>query len=76
MMYGICLLHGVHRLAGMSWAEGLLLPCVCGFFFISGWFGVKFLPSKILKLYSVQLYCAVVVGVVQQRVPLEFMADF
>lgn len=60
LMFGIVLLHCLAMLHCCSWAEGLLLPCVCGFVLISGWFGIKFKFSKIVRLYGVQLYCCVV----------------
>lgn len=62
LMYGIVLLHCIHRVGGMVWAEGSLLPCVSGFVFITGWFGLRFAPSKVLRIYGVQLYCAIVCG--------------
>lgn len=57
LMFGICLLHCLHCDNYGVWAESLLLPCVCGFAFISGWFGVRFAPSKVLRLYGIQFYC-------------------
>lgn len=60
LMFGICLLHCLHRDNYGAWAESLLLPCVCGFAFISGWFGIRFTPSKVLRLYGVQFYCLAV----------------
>ena len=65
LMFGICLVHCVHR-DGTSpyWIENLLLTCVCGFVFISGWFGINFSPSKALKLYGVQFACVVTSQVV------------
>lgn len=60
LMFGICLLHCLHRDSYGVWAESLLLPCVCGFAFISGWFGIRFTPSKVLRLYGVQFYCLAV----------------
>lgn len=62
LMYGIVLLHCVQRIGGMEWAVGLLLPCVSGFVFITGWFGLRFAPSKVLRIYGVQLYCAIACG--------------
>lgn len=65
LMYGICLVHCVHRDGTCPyWIENLLLTCVCGFVFISGWFGINFTPSKALKLYGVQFACVVTSQVV------------
>lgn len=64
LMFGICLLHCLHRDNYGVWAESLLLPCVCGFAFISGWFGIRFAPSKVLRLYGIQLYCLAVMQIV------------
>jgi len=66
LMFGICLLHCVHRDARLGeWLEQLLLPCVCGFVFISGWYGVRFAPSKVLKIYGVFLYCIVTMEIMK-----------
>lgn len=64
LMFGICLLHCLHSDDYGVWAESLLLPCVCGFAFISGWFGIRFTPSKVLRLYGIQLYCLAVMQIV------------
>lgn len=65
LMYGICLIHCVHRDGACPyWIESLLLTCVCGFVFISGWFGIRFTPSKALRLYGVQFACVVASQVV------------
>ena len=44
----------------MPWAANMLLWCVPGFMFISGWFGIKFSFAKVLRLGVVSLYCATV----------------
>ena len=63
LMFGICLLHAVgfggH---GVSWACNILTTCVVGFVFISGWFGVRFSWWKVLKLYGIGAYAAMVFG--------------
>ena len=60
-MLGICVLHcitlGTKRAHPLA---GLLMCCVPGFVFISGWFGIKFVPSKVLRLFGVGLFCSVV----------------
>lgn len=62
LMFGICLLHsmtfGNHV---CPWLVNTLLSCVNGFVFISGWYGMRFAPSKVLRLYGVSFYAALVV---------------
>lgn len=59
LMFGICLLHCVCQ--GMwrgIWPCNLLGFCVPGFVFISGWFGIKFSLSKVIRLYSIPVYAS------------------
>lgn len=62
LMFGICLLHSItqagHCVRGL---DNVLLCCVNGFVFISGYFGVKFRIQKVLLLIGVSLYAAFVV---------------
>lgn len=61
LMVGICLMHTLQASGlGMSPLSHLMEGCVDGFVFISGWFGVKFSWNKLLRLYAVALWCAVV----------------
>lgn len=61
LMFGICLLHSItqagHCVRGL---DNVLLSCVNGFVFISGYFGIKFKVSKVLSLIGVSLYAAFV----------------
>ena len=60
LMFGICLLHAISQAGhNIAWAANMLMWCVPGFMFISGWFGIKFSIGKALKLYGISLYCAV-----------------
>lgn len=69
LMYGIVLLHCVHRFPQIGyWVEQMLLPCVCGFVFITGWFGIRFSFSKILKIYGVQAYCLLTAAFIDGRI--------
>ena len=65
LMMGISLLHcitqGGHNI---PWAANSLEWCVTGFAVISGWFGVRFSPVKLFKLYAMSLYCAIVISFV------------
>lgn len=61
LMFGICFLHAVSQ--GdyyCTWLVRLLCPCVCGFVFISGWYGVGFSARKVVGLYGIGLYAAMV----------------
>lgn len=74
LMYGIVLLHCVHRFPQIGyWVEQMLLPCVCGFVFITGWFGIRFSLSKIFKIYGVQAYCVLAAAFIDGRIA---QADF
>ena len=63
LMLGICLLHSISfGLFKCAWVSNILASCVVGFVFISGWFGVKFSWYKLLKLYGIGQYAALVFG--------------
>lgn len=67
LMFGICFLHAVSQ--GDFYCHALvriLCPAVCGFVFISGWFGVRFSIGKILRLYAMGAYAALVASLVPQ----------
>lgn len=61
LMLGICVLHcitlGTKRAHPLA---GVLMCCVPGFVFISGWFGIRFSPSKVIRLFALGLWCACV----------------
>lgn len=60
LMFGICLLHSMTQGGhNVPWVANTLYWCVTGFVFISGWYGIRFSFRKVLKLYSISLYCAV-----------------
>lgn len=64
LMFGICLLHAVGFGGyGKTWMVNVLTPCVVGFVFISGWYGIRFRWRKLVKLYGIGVYCAMVSGV-------------
>lgn len=67
LMFGICLLHVVAQGSHPSrLLVNLLSPCVCGFVFISGWFGVRFSITKILRLQGIALYAAFLCAAIHQ----------
>lgn len=61
LMFGVCLLHAITQggyvIRGL---DNLLSPCVIGFFIISGWFGMRLKPSKVLRLLGIVFYAVVV----------------
>lgn len=61
LMFGIVLLHVI---GFGGWCRrgywDVLRPCVDGFVFISGYYGIRFASSKILKLIGVGVWCAIV----------------
>lgn len=62
LMFGICLLHSITFSDHVRpWLANILLSCVNGFVLISGWHGIRFTPSKALRLYGTSLYAALVV---------------
>ena len=65
LMLGICILHSLNQYDAEHWRYGSMWYwCVDGFVFISGWFGCKFRPSKIIRLCCIALWCAIVIAVV------------
>ena len=69
LTFGICYLHAItmcgHRADGVGGRISYLLySCVVGFVFVSGWFGIKFNVLKLLKLWGVAVYAAVVVSII------------
>lgn len=65
LMFGICLLHAITvGPCNRPFVANILLSCVVGFVFISGWFGIKFTWMKLAKLYGIGLYCAMVYGLI------------
>ena len=56
MMFGICLIHasaqGEYRSARLA---NIASPSVVGFAMISGYFGLRFAPSKLIRLYALAI---------------------
>lgn len=60
LMFGICLLHAAHQCGHDNpCVLALMLPCVNGFVFISGWFGINFSFRGLLKLVANAVYAGV-----------------
>lgn len=65
-MFGICLLHSIEQ----GWHDIPLISkalrsCVVGFVFISGWYGIRFRPSKLIRLYATAIACGSIVFAVE-----------
>jgi len=65
LMLGICLLHsvGVSSCSGTNIGVVLkrfLLPCVAGFVFVTGWFGISFKVSKVIRLCFVAILSSLI----------------
>ena len=60
LMLEICLLHSITQggyvIRGL---DNLLSPSVIGFFVISGWFGIRFKPSRAFRLVAIALIYAI-----------------
>lgn len=62
LMFGICLLHSIGKSGYQTpWMALLLMPCVNAFCLISGYYGVSFKPSKVLRLYGVAVFCGMLI---------------
>lgn len=60
LMFGVCILH-CNNCAGSTPLRVLnywLVACVDTYVFISGYYGIRFLPSKIIRLYVLAYACA------------------
>ncbi len=60
LMFGICLLHCVGMDGRFPWLQAVLCSCVNGFVFISGYYGIRFMPSKVLRLYTTTVFCGLI----------------
>lgn len=64
LMFGICLLHSITFSShNVVWLANLLMCCVTGFVFISGWYGIRFSWFKFLYLISISVFCGIVMTV-------------
>ena len=59
-MFGIVVQHVVGQSAYIRHGADFLTNwCVCGFVFVSGYFGIKFKPSKFISLIALGCFCAI-----------------
>ena len=65
MMFIVCSYHALVNCGhNVVWLNHILLVGVVGFVVISGWYGVKFSWLKVLRLYGVAAYGAIVSGAI------------
>jgi surface polysaccharide O-acyltransferase-like enzyme len=70
-MFGIVIQHVVGQSAYIRHGADFLTNwCVCGFVFVSGYFGIKFKPSKFISLVALGVFCAVVSNMAYGKPPL------
>lgn len=63
LIFGICLLHSaINPGYSRAWFINITCFCVTAFAFISGYYGVAFRPSKILRLVGTGVVCALICG--------------
>ena len=71
LMFGIVVQHVVGQSAYIRHGADFLTNwCVCGFVFVSGYFGIKFKPSKFISLIALGVFCAVVANMAYGKPPL------
>ena len=63
LMFGICLLHSaINPGYSRAWFINITCFCVTAFAFISGYYGISFRPSKIVRLVATGVICALICG--------------
>ena len=71
LMFGIVIQHVVGQSAYIRHGADFLTNwCVCGFVFVSGYFGIKFKPSKFISLIALGIFCAIVSNMAYGNSPL------
>ena len=72
-VYGIVLLHTIRFGGAMQRGlDNVLMTCVVGFVFISGYFGIKFKLIKLIRLIGAALFCAVAISIINMLIQGEF----
>lgn len=67
MMFCICYLHTFCQGPYQNiWQSSLLSFAVPGFMLISGWFGIRFSVSKVVRLVSVAVFVSLIVPLIGQ----------
>ena len=63
LIFGICLLHSaIDPGYARAWFINITCFCVTAFAFISGYYGISFRPSKIVRLVGTGVICALICG--------------
>lgn len=71
LMFGIVIQHVVGQSAYIRHGADFLTNwCVCGFVFVSGYFRIKFKPSKFISLVALGCFCAIVSNMAYGKSPL------
>lgn len=62
LTFGICFLHSITN-GGYNtpWFSNIFLSCVNGFAFITGYYGVPFKPSKVIRLFATSIFIGLIV---------------
>ena len=60
MMFGVCLEHAIWQCGYVPKYHVTTNFCVCGFVFISGYFGIRFTWNKVLRLVGLGVFGALV----------------
>lgn len=62
LTFGICFLHTITN-GGYNtpWFSNIFLSCVNGFAFITGYYGVLFKPSKVVRLFATSIFIGLIV---------------
>ena len=61
LMFGICLLHSISQCGNQNrWISCPLCACVDAFVFITGYYGIKFRMSKLVRIYAIGFWCATI----------------
>ena len=61
LIFGICFLHSITMCGHPNrWISQPLWACVDAFVFISGYYGIKFKVSKLVRLYTLGLVCSAI----------------
>lgn len=64
LMAGICFLHSICQTGHNTvWLANIFECCVCGFVFISGYFGIKFNWRKVVGLWMTAFYASAVFAI-------------
>lgn len=78
-MFGLVLLHVIDQggaRVGAYYIWSLLRPCLVGFVFISGYYGIKFSYAKVIRFILVAIWCALVSSLIAMVMTGDFGSIF